>query len=229
MRRYRTSAATETRLDYGLELATGLKLFPETTPLAAGIDAVNTELEAANNTRRSKRTPLVKARVALRLANYETDQVIRSCARAAEIADGGRRGPVFNTLFPQGVGPVVAPAGARQIKPTEALLDRLSKSKNAAVVAFAVEWKPKLSAELTKLTAAADAHKSALKAHASDFSEELALREEHRQSVDKVMGLVRATFPNDRAKQDLVFPEMNEAEAATVDEGDESTEGAQEP
>ena len=76
MRGYRTSAGTEIRLDYGLELAAGLHLFPETASLAPDLDAVNTSLEAAHNARRAKRTPLVKARVALRLANYEADSAI---------------------------------------------------------------------------------------------------------------------------------------------------------
>lgn len=227
MRNYRPSAGTGTRLDYGLELAAGLQLFPETEPLAPDIDSINTELEAAYNARRAKRPPLVKARVALRLANYETDQMIRSCAKAAEIADGGRRGPVFNILFPKGSALVIKPEGARQVKPTEDLVDRLSKSKNAAVVAFAVEWKPKLDAVLSKLSAAAAGHKAALKTHNNDFREEQSLREEHRQSVDKVMGLVRAAFPGDRIKQDLVFPDMTEAEVGTVDEAGEAAEEAQ--
>ena len=210
MRGYRTSAGTEIRLDYGLELAVGLQLFPETAPLAPDLEALNTELDTANNARRAERSPLVKARVALRLANYEADQTIRSCGKAAEIADGGRRGPVFNTLFPDGIVPVVAPAGARQVKPTGQLLDRLTKSKNEAVVAFAKDWQPRLQAALDKLTAAADTHTAALSAYGSKFQDELALRDEHRQSVDRLMGQVRAAFPGDRVKQDLVFPAVED-------------------
>lgn len=218
MRGYRTSAGTEIRLDYGLELASGLQLFPETAPLAPDFEAVNTALEAAYNARRAERTPLVKARVALRLGNYEADQTIRSCGKAAEIADGGRRGPVFHALFPDGVGPVVSPAGAQQVKPTEGLLERLEKSKNEAVKTFAQEWAPKLKAALDKLKAAADAHKAALSAHGGKFQEEVALRDQHRQSVDKLMGQVRAAFPGDRIKQDLVFPAVDDDGGAAADD-----------
>lgn len=190
------------------ELSEGLKLFPETTDLAPDIDWLNTALEDAVTARRALRTPLIKARVALRLANYEADRTIRACANAAEIADGSRRGPVFDALFPDGLTKVIAPQGARQIPPTEALISRMTKSKKPAVVEFAQEWQPKLSAPLAKLQAAADAYKAAQKADGEAFLEEVALREQHAHAVDKVMGLVRAAFPKDRAKQDLVFPEQ---------------------
>jgi hypothetical protein len=210
MRTYRASAGTETRLDYGMELVAGLQLFPETEALAPDFEELNSELETANGARRAKRSPLFKARVALRLANYETDQAIKSCGKAAEIADGARKGPVFNALFPKGVGPVIAPAGARQIKPTEALRDRMTTSKAAAVKTFAVEWLPKIQAVLTKLTDAANAHNAALGLHGTAFQEEVALRQEHKLSVDRLMGQVRTAFPGDRAKQDLVFPALED-------------------
>ncbi len=218
MRNYRSSAGTDVRVDYGTELVEGLKLFPETTPLATDIEALTAALETAASGRKALRKPLVKARVALRLANYLADQEIRSCGKAAEIADGGRRGPVFDALFPEGVGPVVAPAGARQIKPTEKLLERLTHSKNAAVIAFAQQWQPKLAAALAKLQAAADGHEAARKADAAAFVQETALREEHAHTVDKLMGAVRAAFPRDRAKQDLVFPVVDDASSAAEPE-----------
>jgi hypothetical protein len=214
MRGYRTSAGTDTRLIYGDELVEGLKGFPETASLAADLEALNDELEAAQQARRAKRRPLAKARVALRFANYFTDQTIRSCSKAAEIADGARRGPVFNAVFPDGVGPVVAPAGSRQITPTQDLLNRLTTSKNAAVIEFAKEWKPKLEAALKKLQDAAAAHKTATKADGDAFLEELALREQHAHTVDRLMGQVRSAFPRDRAKQDLVFPVVDEGGSA---------------
>lgn len=220
MRNYRTSAGTDVRVDYGTELVEGLKLFPETTPLATDIEALTASLEGAATARKALRKPLVKARVALRLANYLADQEIRSCGKAAEIADGGRRGPVFDALFPDGVGPVVAPAGARQIKPTEKLLERLTSSKNAAVIAFAQTWQPKLAAVLAKLQAAADSHEAARKADAAAFVEETALREEHAHTVDKLMGAVRAAFPRDRAKQDLLFPVVEESSGGAEAEPD---------
>lgn len=224
MRNYRTKVGTESRLDYGLELVEGLKLFPETAPLATDFEQLHTELEQAHEARRGLRKPLVKARVKLRLANFTTDQVIRACAKAAELADGGRRGPIFDIVFPSGLSPVIAPMGARQIKPTEQLRDRLDKAKHPGVVTFAQEWKPKIEAALTQLTTAAATHLAARKAHDSAFQTEVALRDEHRRSIDRLMGLVRAAFPGDRTRQDLVFPAMADEGPAGSTEAEAPTE-----
>lgn len=218
MQNYRTSAGTDTRLDYGMELVAGLQLFPETEGLAPDFEQLNTDLEQAHTARRALRGPLVKARVALRLANFTTDQAIRSCGRAAEIADGARRGPIFNALFPKGVSPVVAPTGARQVKPTEGLIDRLAASKHPAVVPFAAEWKPKLELALGKLTDAVAAHKAARETHENAFRAEVALRDEHRRHIDRLMGETRAVFAGDRGRQDLVFPEMDEGGSGAGDD-----------
>lgn len=220
MRNYRTSAATDARYDYGLALVAGLQYFPETAPLASDFEQLNEEMKQAHTARSALRPALVKARVAVRFANFEVDQLIRTCSKAAEIADGGRRGPVFKAAFPEGVGPVIAPLGARQMKPTEKLLERLEKSKDAAVVAFAAEWMPKIAAVLAKLKAAAEAHTAARKAHDQAFAEEVALRTEHRRSVDRLMGQVRAAFPGDRDRQNIVFPQMDEGGADGEDEGE---------
>ena len=218
MQNYRTSAGTDTRLDYGMELVAGLQLFPETEGLAPDFEQLNTELEQAHTARRALRAPMVKARVALRFANFTTDQAIRLCGKSAEIADGARRGPVFNALFPKGVGPVVTPTGARQVKPTEELIDRMAASKHPAVVPFAAEWKPKLELALAKLTDAVAAHKAARETHDNAFRAEVALRDEHRRYVDRLMGETRAVFAGDRGRQDLVFPVIDEGGSAGGEE-----------
>lgn len=225
MRNYRTSASTEVRLDYGTELVEGLQLFPETEGFASDFEQLNDELGQAHVARRALRSPLVKARVALRFANYLTDQAIRACGKAAEIADGRKNGPIFKIVFPKGVGPVVAPKGSRQVKPTEDLIDRMAKSKHPAVIAFAAEWVSKIQAPLEKLTTAVAAHKSAHDTHANAFGDEQALRDEHRRYVDRLMGETRAAFPGDRTKQDLVFPVVDEEGAASdEDEGENPAE-----
>ena len=121
--------------------------------------------------------------------------------------------------FPDGPGPVVPPNGARQIGPTEALLDRMAKSKVEGMDAFRAEWAPKIEAALTVLRAADTDHKAAHKAYVDAFGTELGLRQEHYRALDKILGGVRAAFPGDRAKQDLVFPEVDSAAAAS--EGEE--------
>jgi hypothetical protein len=224
MRKYRITASSEIRIEYGVELCIGLGMFPESAPLAPVFQAVNDDLATAYEARRATRLPLVKARVAVRFGNYKVDQAIRAAWRAAEIADGGRRGPVSKAAFPDGLAPVVAPNGARQIGPTEALLDRMAKSKVEGMDAFRAEQAPKIEAALSALRAADTDHKAAHKAYVDAFGTELGLRQEHYRALDRIIGGVKAAFPGDRAKQDLVFPEVESAAAAS--EGDEPEPGA---
>jgi hypothetical protein len=223
VRKYRGSADSPTRIDFGVELLAGLNFFPETKGYAASFQQLNDDLDAAYTARRAARKPLLEKRAAFRFAHHSTDQTIRMTHRAAEIADGGRRGPLTETLFPDGLGPVVAPFGTRQIKPTEALVDRLTRCKLPAADAFRTEWKPKLDASLAALSAAAKDQQEARDAYLNAFRAEVALRDEHYMAIDKLMGLVRAAFPRDRARQDLVFPVLDEdSESGSSGEGSES-------
>ena len=228
MRKYRNTAGSETRVEYGVALCMGLGLFPESAPLSPVFQAVNDDLAAAYEARRATRLPLVKARVALRFGNSKVDQTLRAAWRAAEIADGGRRGPISKAAFPDGLAPVVAPNGARQIGPTEQLLDRMAKSKVEGMDAFRAEWAPKIEASLTVLRTADTDHKAAHKAYVDAFGTELALRQEHYRALDKIVGGVRSAFPGDRAKQDLVFPEAESATTASEGEEPEGEPGAPE-
>jgi len=218
VRKYRKDAATPIRVDFGIGLQAGLMLFPETAALGPDFEALNDELDESFNARRAARKVLVKARAALRFANYQTDQVIRASSKAAEIADGGRRGPVFKAAFPLGVQPVVAPTGTRQVPATEKLVERITKSKVPGVEAFSTEWLPKLSAALVGMKAAADGYGAAHKAYLDVFGSELSLREEHLLAVDRLAGQVRAAFPGDRERQDLIFPVVESDDGAEVDE-----------
>lgn len=209
MRRYRDDAVTAVRIDYGVGLLAGLTAFPETQPLAPPLAKLNDELEAAHTERRARRKALVKARAELRLANYLVDQVIRHVHRAAQAADGGRRGPATGELFPEGLAPAVAPHGGRQIKPTEELVDRFARSKVESVARIGAEWLPRLQPRLTVLRAADDAVKAANDAYVGAFRVEIALRAEHLTHVDDLVEKVRAAVSGDRMQQDVIFPELD--------------------
>lgn len=220
VRKYRSNADSPTRIDFGIELIAGLTFFSETKGYVASFQQLNDELDAAHTTRRAARKPLLEKRAAFRFAHHNADQTIRMVHRAAEIADGGRRGPLSEAIFPDGLGPVVAPFGTRQIKPTEALIDRLTRCKLPAADAFRTEWKPKLDAALTALSTTAKDLQSARDAYLDAFKAEVALRDEHYLAIDKLMGLVRAAFPRDRARQDLVFPVLDTNGESSNDGGE---------
>ncbi len=221
MKKYRANVASEPRITYGIELCGGLRIFAETTTYAPSFETLNNDLDAAYGTRRNLRKPMLEKRVVFRFAHYTTDQTIRMIHRAAEIADGGRKqGPIAAFLFPEGLGPKVAPYGMRQIPPTEKLVADMKRCKLAGSEAFCIEWLPKLETALGNLQTTASAYKVARTAYLEAFQDELALRADHYQAVDKLMGLVRAAFPNDRVRQDLIFPVVDDS-GDSLDSSDE--------
>lgn len=227
MRKYRQSAATSIRLDYGIDLAAGLGMFPETAPFATPLTELNDKLEQAFETRRGARKPLVVARAKVRVANYLADTAIRSFSRACEVADGGRRGPIHAALFPDGLAVVVAPVGSQQVAPLQALLGRVESSQLAGVGAVRTEWQPKLAAALDALTKGTSAYDAAKAAYVDAFGKELALRDAHFVAIDSIMGHVHALFPRDRTKQDAIFPEVDDGHGASGAEGEAEETAAQ--
>jgi hypothetical protein len=220
---YRSNAVTSVRVDYGAGLCAGLRRFPETKAHEPAFKQLNDKLDDAYLARRTARKALIEARAELRFGDYFADQTIRASARAAEIADGGRRGAIFEAIFPDGLTPVVAPKGAKQIAPTQALVDRLTHSGLAGIDAYRSEWLPKLTTSLAELQGASDGVTTANEAYLAAFQKELNLRREHHAAVDQLMGHVRAAFPRDKAKQDLVFPEIEDDEEPAKENGEPKT------
>ncbi|MDI1432771.1 hypothetical protein [Polyangium sorediatum] len=223
MRKYRSNVSSAVRLEYGIELAAGLSQFPETTAAANEIRAINDALGAQEDKRHALHVPVIETRAALRFAKLSAERVIRTSLRAAEIADGGRRGRICACLFPKGLRPVVLPMGKRQVKPLKELVERLQNAHVAGIDAYRAVWTPKLDAALATLEATVDAHVTALAAHDEAFQVELALRDAHHDAVDKVIGIVRAAFPRDRDLQDVLFPIVEASrrrENASTDESE---------
>jgi hypothetical protein len=211
MRNYRSDASSTVRFEYGVALARGLSHFEETQPLAEPFSALNGELFDQQEVRARLRRPLLEARQDLRFANYTVDAAIRSFHRTCEIADGGRRGPITTAAFPDGVSTVVAPAGAKQVKPLKDLIDRVTTSRAGGVAALRDAELPKLHAAITTLETSVAAYEAARRAYYEAFTTELAIRDDHRLAVDRLMGQVRATFPGDRERQDVIFPDVDVA------------------
>lgn len=214
MRKYRSNASSIVRVEYGIELVAGLQHFAETATMAPDFANLNDELNTQHDKRRALRKPLLEARFLFRFTEHRVDQIIRTSARAAEMADGGRRGAVMAIAFPEGLKAVVEPPGRAQIQPTRDLVDRLEHCKLPGIDAYRAEWLPKLKDALAQLEAAAATLDAARAAYLLAFKTERALRDAHAHAVDRLMGLVRAAFPRDRALQDLVFPVCDDPEAA---------------
>lgn len=227
MRKYRQGAASLERVIYGVDLVAGLRGFAETRALAGAFEALNQQLYDAFALRLARTLPLNEARARLRLADFTTDMVIRTFARAVEIADHGRKGPLYEHVFPDGLTPVVAPTGRRQLAPTQGLIEHLVKSRHERIDPVRAEWVPRLEAAVAEMQEAMGLHAAATEAHQEAFRHELRLRAAHELAVDRLMGEVRAAFPKDRAWQDVVFPPVEKTRRAV--RGDELEDDAGEP
>ena len=106
-----------------------------------------------------------------------------------------------------------------------AFLERLEKRNAPGVEGLRGEWLPKLTQRLDALQQAADEHEAARKAQLDAFGTELALRDDHRLDVQRLMGLVRAEFPGDRGKQDAIFPDIRVRRSSGGDGGDAEGDG----
>ncbi|MBI4615190.1 MAG: hypothetical protein HY720_16365 [Planctomycetes bacterium] len=206
MRKYRINAGSETRIAWGLDSATALTQFEETAGLAAAIRSITEAMIAALASRRALWIPLLVARAILRIADFVADRTIRAFAYAVQTAEGGRRGPLFDSIFPDGLQEVVAPAGARQLPQTVSLLERLKNSVARGAEEVRVEWLPKLESVVARLQGAVADNERASTAFHEAYANERKVREEHAFAVDRLAGQVRAAFPRDRALQDIVFP-----------------------
>jgi hypothetical protein len=210
VKKYHPKAGTPTRIDYGTELCSGLARFLETAPLVPDLDKLDDQLFAQYLARLATRKPLVTARVDLRFANYATDQTLRGLASNCEELDGMKGGPLFKSVFKEGLTAAVRPNGAAQVPATEKIVKNLAESASPGADTLRGDWTVKLDKSLDALRTAAATYKAAQKATADAFSDERALRNQHWMMVDRIQGQVQAAFPGNPAKQDLVFPEPDD-------------------
>lgn len=206
MRKYRSNASTEVRVEFGIDLAEGLRSFAETENLAPEVDMATSALEETAEERRKQRPPWIRARAHLRFQEFQTDMLLRQAGNDAEVADGGRRGPIFNVVFPDGISEAVEPAGQKQLGASQKVYDRLVHSTHPNIGAYRDKWQPKLAAQIAKLQAAADQY-NALKQQDSELAkQENAQKDAHALLIDKIAGHLRAIFPNDAKRQNAIFP-----------------------
>jgi hypothetical protein len=206
MKKYHSKSNSAARLEYGHELDAGLKAFPETAPLAAEFAPANERLAAAYQERLARSTGVVRTRAVLRIAEFQSEREIRGFARVLEASEGGRRGPAFDVVLPEGVTPVIVPRRAAQARAIRRLIERLVACTLPAATSVAGEWVPRLTATVERLEAAVADHEHAVEAHDEAFRRELMCRDDHERAVDRTIGRVRAAFPLDHAQQDAVFP-----------------------
>lgn len=223
MRKYRTDANSQERYKYGVELVEGLRFFPETAGLADPFVVVNDSVKDQRQARLDAELAVLPYRARVRFADFEFDGTTRSISKTAEIADGGQRGQIHGAIFPNGLGPVVVPSGEGQVKPGGTFVERFKASNVPGIEKVRQEWLPKAEDALAKLVAAVDGRRAAYQAVANArIAEEVAM-DDHELAVEKLMGEVRATFPKDRRRWDVIFPAVRSSRGGSAPDADEPT------
>lgn len=213
MRNYHVSASSAARYEYGVELYEGLARFPETAHAATLVHTINDALHAQFQKRVSLVVPVVKARAALRFADYHKDGVLRSAYHAAQVGAGGRNGALVQAIFPDGVRAMARSSGQGQAQPIRDVIERLTSSKLPGIDDYRNTWLPKLRAAHAQLEAAMTTYEEATTAHREAFIKECELRDTHYETMDRAMGIVREAFPLDRDMHEVIFPLLQRARA----------------
>jgi hypothetical protein len=221
MKKYPGNASTKTRTVYAHELIAGFLGFAETASFAELLRPVNVRLRAAGAARDERYLVVVETRAALRVAETAVEREIRTFARAIEIEEGARRGPAFRDILVDGVNAAVAPRRRAQARELRSIIQRLSESTIAAAVALASEWVPRLTADAERFESAVAAYETAMAEHDAAFQTELTRRAEHSRMIDELIGRVRAVFPEDRVRQDAVFPAVDSSASGETEDAEE--------
>ena len=228
MRKYRSDANSEVRVVYGIDLSEGLQQFPESVPLATTIQAQNEQLDRLRRNRELAERKMPSARARLRFAEYNYDSTVRTAARGLEVSDGGRRSVLYKAIFPDRIADLVRSSGESQLKLSSTFIARIKASNAAGIEPWREQWVPRIEEAHAKLEAAVKARAAAYAEVGAARVLEEAAREAHSTIVDKLMGEVRALFPRDRKRWDVIFPPAPRSSTTAADDNDpEPTEPEQ--
>jgi hypothetical protein len=207
-----------------MEVSEGLRFFEETTDLATPFATLTTQLESIYLERMAKERALIPVRAKVRFANYSFDAAVRGAAKTAEIVDGGKKGALYATLFPEGLGAVVMPSGEGQAKIGRKFVDRLTESKVPGADKVRDQWLGKLQDAQGGLQDSLAARAAGYEALAKVRAVEYAAKEDHELAVERVMGQLRTIFPRDKARWDVVFPSVSTRSSSSDDSEDAGPE-----
>lgn len=202
------TASTDALLRQGEEQVIRLRTLAECAPLAAPVAAVTGALRAARDRRLAREEALIPLRVKCSFADFGWDQALRATAKTAEAQTGSTKSPAYREIFPDGFGELVEPAGEPQRGTAAQFLVHLATCSAPGAEAIREACRPRLQQAHDALVAALDERKAAEDALSLARIEEQAARRDFFRTIDQTIAQVRATFPEDRARQELAFPSV---------------------
>lgn len=207
MRKYRSNASSRERILYADESIAALEGNSKTVDLAGVFAAVNEKLLASMRAREEAERPVARKRAVLKRMDVDqVDPEIRLLGNDLEGAEEGRRGPLFDAVFPNGTSAVTVYSAGPQVEALGALVERLRNCHLSGIEPHQDKWIVRLEAAKTNLAGAVADYAASTAERDRLFGIEKAARDEHEFVLDKIMGEVRSRFAKDRRSQDSFFP-----------------------
>lgn len=172
--------------------------------LAKSLHAAAAELSTTQSDALKLAAATIGPRVEVKLVDLKADGIVRSVQRLATEAG------VVDSVFPDGVSPIVKPIGQGEVDAITSLVARLKASK----------WEDR-NAQAKRLTDVQAEYTSALekrRAAAVALGQSRAIRdtakEDFLDEYARAIAGVQSLFPRDRATQDIFFDDARATSAA---------------
>jgi hypothetical protein len=205
------NSPTESFVKQGEELEIRCGALPECVPMVESVKATTSIVRNAMATRQVREHEIIPIRVRCDFADSGWDQTVRAAASATEIQTGGKKGPVYREMFPNGLTPLIIRSGEPQLQVADSFLRHLTSCKAQGAETVIAEWRPKLQQARDTLASALADRKTAEAALALAREDEQGAKREFSRSIDKMIGQIRQLFPENRVRQDLIFPSLVES------------------
>lgn len=178
--------------------------------LAKGLRAPAAELSKTQSDATKAAAATIAPRVEVKLVDLKADAIVRSVQRFATEAG------VVDSVFPDGITPIVRPIGQGEIDALTSLVARLKASK----------WEDR-NAQAKRVTDVQAEYQSALekrRAAATALGQARAVRdtakEDFLDAYAQAIAGIQSLFPRDRATQDIFFDDVRAASAGDGGEED---------
>ncbi|HEY8431848.1 MAG TPA: hypothetical protein VIL20_25900 [Sandaracinaceae bacterium] len=207
-------------------LRTYPQVFESPPDVAARLEAIagilepsSSALAIAHDNYRAAVLAIIPHRLAVKLADLHSADVVRSVKRAAEEA-----GPeIHQAVFPNGMTPITKPYGRAEVEGLRLLEGRIAAATNwadrdaqlARVVAVRTKYEEVLQARQEAMLTAAAAR-----------AERDVAKEDLLDAFAEAAGAIQQIFPRDRARQDVFFDDLRRrVDDADDDDGDDPSDG----
>ncbi len=212
------NASTESHLHQGEKQIIRLQLDENAAPLAGPIATSTATLRTAYEKRLAAERALVPFEVRSAHADHAWDMALRGTAKTLEVRAGGSKTPAYREVFPKGFGVLVTPSGDAQLVTADQFIAHFGACTSPEARTVAEEYLPKLQTAREVLRTELAARKQAEGVVFAARAEELAAKRDYSRTIDKTIAEIRALYPEDRRRQDLLFPSIDAARGDRDDE-----------